>query len=109
MDNTVEKALGLIGLAYRARKLEAGEQPVSRALLEKRAKLVLLASDSAENTARRAESWAETANCPVLVLLVTKSRLGAALGREICALAAVTDAGIAKTLQQRLANITHTP
>ena len=48
-----DKLLGLFGLAYRARKLDIGEQPVLRALSERRAKLIVIAADAAENTSHR--------------------------------------------------------
>ena len=51
-----EKALRLLGLARRARRLEAGEEPVVILCRSGKARLVLLASDAGGHTLRR--PWA---------------------------------------------------
>ena len=55
----MDKLLNLIGLAKKAGKLEVGEEPVGAAARSKHARLILIASDAADNTRRRALHFAE--------------------------------------------------
>lgn len=96
----MDKFLTLLGLALRARKLEVGEIPVHTALDRRTAKAVYLASDTAENTADKVRR--RLGDTPCYVLPADKSRLGLALGRKSCALAAVTDPGFARRLGELL-------
>ena len=99
----MDKALSMIGLALRAGRLEAGEDPAGDACRERRCRLLLTASDTSENTLRKAEHFAQLGQCLALALPYTKAELGAALGRGTCALAAVTDLGLALAITEKLA------
>lgn len=99
MDNI----LSMIGLALRAGKLEVGEGPAGDACQEMRCRLLLAASDAAEATERRAAHFAEEGQCLLLRLPYGKETLGPALGRSSCALAAVTDLGLARAIAGKLA------
>jgi len=94
-------ALGLLGLARKAGKLELGEEPAGTACRGRKARLVLLACDAAENTAGKAHRLAQTSNARCVRLPVTKEELGAALGRSSCAVAALTDEGFAKAFLEK--------
>ena len=59
MDNT----LRMIGLAMKAGRLEAGEEPAGQCCREKRCRLLFTASDAAEGTLRRAEHFAAEGAC----------------------------------------------
>lgn len=96
----MDSFLTLLGLALRAKKLEVGEIPVHTALAHRKAKAVYLAADTAENTADKVRR--HLGETPCRVLSVEKSRLGYALGRESCALVAVTDPGFARRLEELL-------
>ena len=94
----------LLGLALRAGRLAVGEEPVGAASRIHKAYLLLLASDAADNTIRRAHHFTQTAtNTICLTVPMTKEELGGALGRASCAMLAVTDVGFAATLAERLA------
>lgn len=93
--------LGLLGLARKAGKLELGEDPVAAACRSRQARLVLLASDAAENTTGKAGRLARAANARCLGLPFPKEVLGAALGRSSCAVLALTDEGFAKAFLKR--------
>ena len=80
----------LLGLALRAGRLAVGEEPVGTACRCHKGYLLLLASDAADNTIRRA-------------LHLTKEELGSGLGRTSCAMVAVTDVGFAASIAERLA------
>ena len=100
MDNSL---LGLIGLAHKAGKTQVGEEPVSIAARTHKSRLILLASDAAENTVRKAQGLGETGNCPCLVTPFSKTELGGAVGRASCALMALTEVGFAASITKKLA------
>ena len=95
--------LHLLGLARKAGRLEAGEEPVGAACRAKQAKLILLASDAASNSCRRAAHFGQTGAILQLSLPFTKAELGGMLGRSSCAMLALTDAGFSASVIERLA------
>lgn len=99
----MDRALSLLGLAQKAGKVEAGEDAVNAATAAHRARLVLLSSDAAANSARRARRFAGQGACLIAELPVTKARLGGAVGRGECAMLALTDLGFAEALARRFA------
>ena len=100
-----EQVLSLIGLCLRGRNLEVGEEPVEAVSRARDARVILLASDAAENTARRVQRFAETGQCVWLRVPFTKRELGQATGRGSAAVAAVTDIGLAVAVVRRLAEL----
>jgi len=96
----VDKLLNLIGLAKKAGKLEVGEEPVGAAARSKHARLILIASDAAENTRRRAKHFGDAGEC---ICIEIPEALGKALGRTSCALLALTDIGFAEAIAKKLA------
>jgi ribosomal protein L7Ae-like RNA K-turn-binding protein len=95
--------LHLLGLAKKAGRLEIGEEPVGAVCRSRHARLLLLASDAAPNTCRRAAHFGEAGGVLWLSLPCTKAELGLQLGRSSCAMLALTDAGFAATLVEKLA------
>ena len=104
MDNT-EGVLSLLGLAKKAGRLETGEEPVGGAARARAARLILLASDAAENTARRAGHFADAGACLCVRVPADKDALGRAVGRTSCAMLAVTDIGFAEAVAKKLAAV----
>lgn len=98
------KALGYLGLARRGNNVVIGEEPVGAACRASHARLMILALDAADNTCRRARSFAAGGKPPVLKVPFTKAELGDALGCNACAMAAFIDAALAlafvKALEQ---------
>lgn len=94
--------LHLIGLAKRAGKLEIGEEPVGAVARAKQAKLILLAADAAANTSRRAATFGQIGNVLQISLPYTKSELGFSLGRSEISMIALTDAGFAGAIGDKL-------
>lgn len=99
MDNI----LSLLGLALRAGRLAAGEEPVGAACHAHKAYLVLLASDAADNSVRRAVHFCAAGNGICLTAPLTKEELGSCLGRKTCAMLAITDVGLAASVAEKLA------
>lgn len=99
----LDPVLHLIGLARKAGRLEVGEEPVGALCRAKHAKLILLASDAAPNTYRRAAHFGEIGNVMFQQLPFTKQELGFLLGRTSCAILALTDPGFSASILKRLA------
>ena len=94
----------LLGMALRAGRLAVGEEPVGAASRSHKAYLLLLASDAADNTIRRANHFTQAGtNTICLSIPMTKEELGGCLGRASCAMLAVTDVGFAAAVAERLA------
>ena len=96
-------ALSLLGLALRGNNLAVGEEPVKEACKARRAWLVLSADDAADNSVDRAGRMAELGGVPWIRVPWDKETLGRALGRRLCAVAALTDRGLAAALAEKLA------
>ena len=103
MTDLKEAFLRQLGLAKRAGRAELGEDGVSSAAAAGKARLVLLASDAAENTVRRARNFTEGSHAVVLSVPFDKETLGAACGRGSCAMLAVTESGLALSAAAKLA------
>ena len=97
-----DNALNLLGLALRGGNLAVGEEPVREACTTRRARLVLTAADAADNSADRARRWAEECGAAWTQVPWDKEVLGNALGRRLCAVAALTDKGLASALAEKL-------
>ena len=95
--------LSLIGLAKKAGRVEAGEEPVGAAARARDARLILLAEDAADNSVRRASRFAEAGACLLTKIPADKDALGKAVGRTSCAMLAVTDIGFAEAIAKKLA------
>ena len=98
-----DAALNLLGLARKAGRIEVGEEPVGAACRARKARLLILARDAADNTVRRAGHFAEAGNTVCVTSPFTKDQIGAVLGRGSCAMAALTDAGMAASFLNNLA------
>ena len=95
--------LSLLGLALRGGRLVMGEEPVEAVARARDARVLLLASDAADNTRRRVEHFAVAGQCLWLRVPFTKAELGRQLGRTSVAVAAVTDIGLAASVVNKLA------
>lgn len=103
MKEMNDPCLHLLGLARKAGRIEVGEEPVGSACRARKAKVVLLAADAADNTLRRAQHFAEAGGTICVQIPFAKGDIGMAVGRESCAMAALTDAGMAASLVKKLA------
>ncbi len=99
----MEHVLSMIGLAKKAGRVEIGEEPVGAAARARKARIILTASDAAPSSVRRAQSFADHGNCPLLTIPARKDELGRCLGRTSVAMAAVTDIGFADAIVKKLA------
>ena len=102
-----DSALSLLGLALRGGRLAVGEEPVREACKTRRAALVLTAADAAQNSVDRGRRWAEDSGVPGMRVSWDKETLGNALGRKLCAVAALTDRGLTAALAEKLESISN--
>ncbi len=102
MEQIQDKAIGLLGLARKAGKLQTGEESVAGLLLQKRARLTVLARDAGSAVARKARSLAEGTRQRVLEIPYDKQTLGAALGKQSVSVAAFADVSMALAFAKAL-------
>ena len=106
----MDKALNYLSLARKAGRLELGEEPVGAAARAGHARLVLVATDAGDHTWRRAKSFVAGTGQECVRLGYSKDEMGAAVGRQSLAIAAITDPAMAlaflKTLPQNQAYAT---
>ncbi len=97
MNLTNDKVFSFIGLATRARKLVSGEFSTEKAIKEKKAKIVIIATDASENTKKKFRN-----SCLFYQLEYfeygTKEELGQCMGKEARASLAVLDEGMANEI-----------
>lgn len=95
MEHSQDKAIGLLGLARKAGKLQTGEESVGALLLQKRARLTVLADDAGAAVARKIRGLAEGTRQRVIEIPYDKLTLGAALGKQSVSVAAFVDVSMA--------------
>lgn len=98
----MDKALQLLSLARKGRRVEVGEEPVDTCVRTGHARLILVASDASEHTLRRIKNITAGTHQPWLRVEYTKQDLGWSVGRGVCAVAALTDAALAKAFVEAL-------
>ena len=96
-------AANYLGLMRKAGRIALGEHDAGAAARAGKACLLLLAQDASDNARKRAEGFAHAAQAPLLRLPYTKQALSDRLGKTGCAIAAVTDPGLAKAFVSALA------
>ena len=102
----VKSPEGEVSLDFKGKKpgrVEVGEEPVGASARARQARLILVASDAADNSARRAAHFAQAGKAPWFRVPYTKGELGGTVGRASCAMLALTDVGLAAALLARLA------
>lgn len=90
------KALGLLGISYKGGNVQIGEEPVGNAAQTGKARLIILASDAADHSVRRARSFASLHETPLIQIEADKDRLGAVFGRTSVAMLTITDIFLAE-------------
>jgi len=99
----MDKALNFLGLCRRAGKLLIGEDGVSGAARSGQAVLLMVASDTADNTRKKAGNLSRWYGIPMITLPWDKDTLGELLDKRVCAILALTDKGLAAAFLEKLA------
>ena len=98
----MNKALNLLGLARKGGRIELGEEACGMACRNSKARLLILACDAGDSVSHRASYFVKSGKPPLLRVDHTKEELGAALGRNVCPIAAITDVRLALAYVQAL-------
>lgn len=98
----MSNSLSFLGIVRKANKLEIGEESTGAAARGKKAKVILFASDAADNSRRRAEGFSKAGNVPLIILPYTKEEIGTVLDRAGASMAAITDIGLASAFVEKL-------
>lgn len=94
---TLDQILNFIGLAMRARKVKSGESVILTEIKKRNLKLVIIASNASESTARNIKNKCDYYHVPLRVV-GTKEQLGHALGKNERVNIGIIDTGFANKL-----------
>lgn len=89
----MNKVLGVLGLAMRARALAVGTNSVLESVRKGKALLVLIASDTSSNTQKQLQDKASYRHVPVQTLPFDMLELGRALGKDHTVAVAIEQEG----------------
>ena len=98
MDNRI---YSLLGLCQKAGKLVSGEFSVENAIKSGKAYMVIVSTDASDNTKKKFKDKCDFYEVPIAEF-GDKEGLGRAIGKEVRTSVAVTDAGFAKALCEKL-------
>lgn len=98
----LEKALSLLAIAQKGGNIAIGEDPVGAAAHGGKARLIILASDAAGHTRRRASDFGALHHTPVVSIDADKSLIGGMFGRSSVAMVALTEIRLAKSFLETL-------
>ena len=96
-----DKVLSLLGLAQKAGKVQSGEYSCEMSVKKGKAALVILAEDASDRTRKKFRNMCEFYETP-LVEYGSRDQLGAGLGKEFRAMAALEDEGFASAVLKLL-------
>lgn len=91
------KILNLLSMAQRAGRIASGDFAVTKALQEKKAKLLLIAEDASEDTKERYQRMASEVKIDVHYL-GSKEMLGNCIGKDYRAAIVLLDDGFANAI-----------
>lgn len=97
----MNKALSMISLATKAGKTSSGEFLTEQTVKDGRAYLVIVAGDASANTKKKFQNMCDFYKVPIY-FYEDKETLGHAMGKEIRASLAITDAGFAKSISKHI-------
>jgi len=98
-----DKALSMLGMAQRAGAVASGEFMTERSIKDKKAILVIVATDASDNTKKEFNNMCSFYKVSILEY-GTKEELGHAIGKEMRASIAVLNRGLADSIQKHINN-----
>lgn len=96
-----DRALSMLGLAEKARKVVSGEFSVEKAIKTGMAWLVIVSTDASDNTKKSFSNMCEFYQCD-LCFYGTKEELGNAIGKQFRASVAITDENLANAVKKQM-------
>ena len=100
------KIYSMLGIATKAGKIVSGEFMTEKAVKSGTTCLVIVSEEASDNTKKMFTNMCRFYKVP-LHIFGTKIELGASMGKEFRASAAVIDPGFAKAIQEKLVNISN--
>ena len=100
------KIYSMLGLATKAGKIVSGEFMTEKTVKSGAACLVIVSEEASDNTKKMFTNMCRFYKVP-LHIFGTKEDLGASMGKEFRASAAIIDPGFAKAIQEKLVNISN--
>lgn len=97
----MQKFKSALGLAQKAGKLASGDTSVETSIKGHKAKLLIIATDVADNTKKNLKILAERYSIPAYEIL-TKAELGMAIGKAQRACIAVLDVNFVKMIEKNI-------
>ena len=99
-----DKALNMIGIAHRARKICSGEMSVDKSIKNTEAYLVIVATDASDNTKKHFNDKCTYYDIPI-VYYADKESIGNILGKEIRTSVAIEDEGLAQAILKAIKKV----
>ncbi|MBR2715028.1 MAG: ribosomal L7Ae/L30e/S12e/Gadd45 family protein [Ruminococcus sp.] len=99
-----DKLMSMLGLCRRAGKLTLGNDAVIDSINLRKSKLVLLADDCSENTAKAVLRKAHQSNVHAYVIAYTKDDISYAVGK-FTAVLSINDNGFAKSVEKLICSL----
>ena len=96
-----DKVLSMLSIAAKSGSVASGEFSTEKAVKEGKAYLVIVASDASENTQKMFSNMTEFYQVP-MYLYGNKETLGHFVGKEFRASLAVTNEGLARSIEEKL-------
>lgn len=94
-----KKLLSLLGLAAKAGYVASGEFSTEKLVKEGKAFVVIVAEDASENTKKMFRNMCTFYNVPIY-FRIEKTELGHAIGKEFRASLAISNEGMAKSIEK---------
>jgi len=94
--------LNALGLAQRARALISGENIVLDAILNKKAKLVLVSNDISDGSLKKISDKSRTNEIELIQIDFDRYDIGKAIGKEFRVCLAVTDKNFVSMIKKKL-------
>ncbi|MDL2281295.1 ribosomal L7Ae/L30e/S12e/Gadd45 family protein [Selenomonadales bacterium OttesenSCG-928-I06] len=97
-ENKTKKLKSLLGFAQKSGKLISGEESILKAIKSNKVKLLLIASDSSENTKETYFNQVVYYNVPCKETVLTKEEIGSSIGKVQRSAVAIADEGFTKAI-----------
>ena len=95
-----DKIIGLIGLAMKAGKISFGADSVEESIIKKKARLVIISTDSSERTKKKFIDICEKYNVPIITYGDIDG-LSKAIGKDNKAILGIKDINFAESIQKK--------
>ena len=102
-----DKVLSMLGIAAKSGSIVSGEFSTEKAVKEGKAYLVIVASDASDNTRKMFSDMTEFYGVP-MYRYADKETLGHFIGKEFRASLAVTNEGLARSIEEKIKQIVTT-